>query len=50
MDREQALAVVEQALGGRRIVWLGKRGEDAMPLLHLDAFIACFSIMAGLRA
>jgi hypothetical protein len=50
MDRAQALDRVEAALSGRKLVWLGKRGEDARPLLSLEGFSASFSIIAPLRS
>jgi hypothetical protein len=42
--------MVEDALAGRRLVWLGKRGEDAAPLLRLSQFSASFSIYAPLQS
>jgi hypothetical protein len=50
MNRAQALARIEAALAGRALVWLGKRGEDARPLLSLGEFAASFSIMAPIHS
>src|SRR4051812_35108621 len=45
-----AIAAIRDALGGRRLVWFGIRGEDGRALLQLPEFQACFAITAPLRA
>lgn len=42
----RALKAVGSALGGRRLVWFGIRGEDGEPLEALPEFASSFSIIA----
>lgn len=52
MNRSEALALVSGALGDRRLVWFGTRGEDAESVTELKQFEASFSIIGryGRRA
>lgn len=45
-----AVAALRRALGGRRLIWFGIRGEDGESLLRLPELYASFSITAPLRS
>lgn len=45
MNREEVRALIHQALGGRRLVWFGTRGDDAAGLEDLDCLAAVFSVV-----
>lgn len=49
-QRAQRLEEISQRLEGRRLIWVGTRGTDANPLLELDAFAACFSLIAPMNS
>ena len=46
--RRARISQLNQTLSNRMLVWFGIRGEDATPLLALDAFGASFAITAPL--
>jgi len=46
--RRTRIAELNQAIGHRTLVWFGIRGEDAAPLLALDAFGGSFSVTSQL--
>lgn len=48
--RESRIQQIEGALGDRRLIWFGIRGNDAAPLLRLRQFRDCFSVIAPLGA
>jgi hypothetical protein len=50
MDRSSLIRSVEKALGSKRLIWFGTRGEDAQPLLALTNFAEVFSLVAPMRA
>ena len=50
MTRAKLLDAVENALGRRKLVWLGTRGHDAVGLLDIRQFSEVFSIAAPLNA
>lgn len=47
---DEALSGVRSALGGRKLVWFGIRGEDGEALLPLSELQASFSVIATLRS
>lgn len=50
MGRADLLRRLDEALGLRKLVWLGIRGHDAMSLRHLPQFEDCFAVTAPLGA
>jgi hypothetical protein len=48
--REARIRAIADALGDRRLVWFGIRGEDAAALLPIPQFTDSFTITAPLRA
>lgn len=46
--RTQLRDQIGQALGNRRLVWFGIRGDDARPLLSIPQFTHCLSLVAPL--
>lgn len=50
MDRPSFIRTVEKALGLKRLIWFGTRGEDAQPLLALANFAEVFSLIGPMRA
>lgn len=50
INRRVALDLVRDHIGNRRLVWFGRRGEDARPLLGLGQFAASYSLTAPLKA
>lgn len=47
-NRAARIREIERAIGPRKLVWFGTRGEDASPLLYLRQFAECFSLIAPL--
>jgi hypothetical protein len=50
MNRRAASDLVRDRIGNRRLVWFGRRGEDAQSLLGLEQFAASYSLTAPLKA
>lgn len=50
MGRADLLRRIDAAIGRRKLVWLGIRGHDAMPLRHLSQFEDCFAVTAPMGA
>ncbi|HEX4805800.1 MAG TPA: hypothetical protein VFU94_07860 [Conexibacter sp.] len=50
MSAEDAVVAVRRALGGRRLVWFGIRGEDGEALLQLPELEASYALTAPLRS
>jgi hypothetical protein len=50
MDRTRAVAAIEDSLGERKLLWLGKRGEDVRSLLAIEQFAGAFTLIAPLRS
>jgi hypothetical protein len=48
MDRRERIRAIERAIGRRKLVWFGTRGQDAAPLLSIGQFSECFSLIAPL--
>jgi hypothetical protein len=48
--RAQRLQEIDRQLEGHRLIWVGTRGTDANPLLDLDSFAACFSLIAPMHS
>jgi ATP-grasp domain len=46
MGRRTAISRIHDALRGRKLVWFGTRGTDAIPLLELGEFADCYSLIA----
>lgn len=46
MDRRTLVRSIEDAVGERRVVWVGLRGDDAEPLSDLDQFHSAFSLFS----
>lgn len=46
---ERATNEVRRALGGRRLIWFGTRGEDGEGIEGIPEFAGCFSLIAPLR-
>ena len=46
MDRRTLIRSIENAIGDRRLVWVGLRGDDAEPLSDLDQFHSAFSLFS----
>lgn len=44
--RESLIADLNRSIGHKKLIWFGIRGEDAAPLLALDAFGASFALTA----
>lgn len=44
--RQTRISELNRSIGHRLLIWFGIRGEDAAPLLALDAFGASFSVTA----
>jgi hypothetical protein len=47
-ERTKQIAKIRERLQGRRLIWVGTRGEDARPLLALPEFSRAFSRIAPL--
>jgi hypothetical protein len=45
-SRTKRIVELNRVIGHRLLIWFGIRGEDAVPLLALDAFGASFSVTA----
>ncbi len=45
MSRSELVGQIHEALGGRRLVWFGTRGDDAAGLEDLDCLAAVFSVI-----
>ena len=47
---DRTLAAIDDAIGDRRLVWFGIRGDDAASLLEVRQFASCFSLIAPLQS
>ena len=47
-DRKTTIAALENAVGHRRLIWVGTRGTDAQPLLALSQFDGVVGLIAPL--
>ena len=47
-DRQALIAAIENALGSRKLIWIGTRGHDARPLLEIRQLTEIYSIAAKL--
>jgi formate-dependent phosphoribosylglycinamide formyltransferase (GAR transformylase) len=50
MERPDLIRRIERALGTKRLIWFGTRGEDAQPLLALANFSEVFSLIAPMQS
>lgn len=48
MDRTSLIRAVEDAIGRRRLMWVGTRGTDAQPLLAIEQFEGVAGLLAPL--
>ena len=48
MNRDKTISVIENAIGHRRLMWVGTRGTDAHPLLSIGQFEGVVGIVAPL--
>ena len=49
MKRQALVDLISSALGGRRLVWFGTRGDDVEPAAELPELSASFSIISSYR-
>jgi hypothetical protein len=47
-ERANRIRQIQGRIGNRKLVWFGTRGSDALPLLDIEQFEDCFSIIAPL--
>lgn len=50
MSRQELIARLSDAIGPRKLVWFGIRGQDAASLLAFEQFQDCFSMTAPIGA
>jgi hypothetical protein len=48
MSRQTIIHEIENAIGHRRLIWVGTRGTDAQPLLCIDQFAGVFGLISPL--
>jgi len=48
VNRERVISVIENAIGHRRLMWVGTRGTDAHPLLSIGQFGGIVGLIAPL--